>query len=803
MQAQSIRIRGLVQGVGFRPTVWRLARDCGLRGDVRNDGAGVLIRVRLETPGEHEGLALLMERLHSECPPLARVDGVESAPITDPQVWAELGQRDDFVILASAATAVSTGIVADAATCAACAAEIQDRHDRRYRYPFTNCTHCGPRLSIVQGIPYDRARTSMAVFPMCPACTAEYADPADRRFHAQPNACPVCGPRVWLTDAAGQVMDPVALGARDAIAAASQLLDAGRILAIKGIGGFHLACDATNPAAVAELRRRKRRFAKPLALMARDLESIRVHVQVSDLEAELLASSAAPILLLERIATSATRNGRGDRAHRPLAEEVAPGQTTLGFMLPYSPLHQLLLADWERPLVMTSGNMSEEPQCTDNGDALGRLGALADHLLLHDRAILNRVDDSVVRVIAGAPRLLRRARGYAPTPLPLPSGFADAPPLLALGGELKNSFCLIRAGQAILSQHLGDLEDARTAREYERTLALYLDLFQMSPAVLAVDPHPDYRSSLIGRDWARRDGLRLIEVQHHHAHLASVLADQGWPLDGPPVLGILLDGLGYGSDGTFWGGELLLGDYRGATRVGHLAPVAMPGGTRAILEPWRNLYAQLAAAGGWMAWRERYAGLAPIERLAAKPLGILQTLIERGINAPVSSSAGRLFDAVAAALGIGGEVLAYEGQAAIELEALASGAWGRVGAGYPFARSVRDGRRILDPAPLWCALLTDLERGRPPPEIAAAFHAGLARAIGELARELAGQHAIATVALSGGVFQNKLLLEAVTQDLEAAGLRVLQQRQVPANDGGLALGQAAVAAAVVLAVGHS
>lgn len=798
MTAESIRVRGLVQGVGFRPTVWRLARACGLRGDVCNDGEGVLIRVCGSVAGDDAGVSGFLRRLREECPPLARIDVIERRPIADPQALADLAQRHDFVILESAATAVHTGIVADAATCAACVAEIRDPADRRYRYPFTNCTHCGPRLSIVAGIPYDRARTSMAAFPMCPDCTAEYQDPADRRFHAQPNACPVCGPKVWLQDAAGCLLDPTALGAEDAIAAASRLLAEGKILAIKGIGGFHLACDATNPDAVAELRRRKRRYAKPLALMARDLDVIRGYCRVTGQDAALLAGPAAPILLLERGGSDGA--GRGGDPLQPLAPDVAPGQTTLGIMLPYSPIHHLLLTDWDRPLVMTSGNLSEEPQCIDNADALGRLGQLADCLLLHDRAILNRVDDSVVRVMAGEPRLLRRARGYAPTPLPLPPGFEDAPPLLALGGELKNTFCLVRDGQAILSQHLGDLEDAKTAREYERTLALYLDLFQVVPEALAVDLHPDYRSSLIGRDRAARDGLPLIGVQHHHAHLASALADNGWPLDAGPVLGILLDGLGYGRDGALWGGEFLLGDYLDFKRVAHLKPVAMPGGTRAILEPWRNLYAHLGSAGGWAAWRARFAGLEPIERLDAKPLAILSTLIARGLNAPLSSSAGRLFDAVAAALGVGGEVLTYEGQAAIALESLAAVAMDRVGEGYPFARLTGPtGELVLDPAPLWDALLTDLSHGRLPEEIAAAFHVGLATALSALALDLTSRYGVSTAALSGGVFQNRLLLESVTSGLEAAGLRVLLQRQVPANDGGISLGQAAVAAAWVLA----
>ncbi|MCG6897009.1 MAG: carbamoyltransferase HypF [Thiocapsa sp.] len=793
-RGESIRVRGLVQGVGFRPTVWRLAHECGLRGDVRNDGEGVLIRVRLDAASDVQALGGFLNRLDEACPPLARIDSIERGVIADSDALAELSDTAGFVILESAATAARTGIVADAATCPACVAEVRDPADRRYRYAFTNCTHCGPRLSIVSGIPYDRAQTSMSVFPMCPDCAREYADPADRRFHAQPNACPVCGPRVWLEGERGHPLEPVVLATEDAIAAAGRLLGEGRILAVKGIGGFHLACDATNPDAVAELRGRKRRLAKPFALMARDLDVLRAYCRVTPLEEALLAGPAAPIVLLDRLVWAGL-DAVGAGRPRPLAPDVAPGQITLGFMLPYSPLHHLLLADWDRPLVMTSGNLREEPQCIDNADAVGRLGGLADHLLLHDRVIVNRVDDSVVRVMAGEPRLLRRARGHAPTPLPLPPGFERAPPLLALGAELKNTFCLIHDGQAILSQHLGDLEDAKTAREYERTIALYLDLFQVSPKALAVDLHPDYRSSLIGRDWAARDGLPLIGVQHHHAHLASVLADNGWPLDAGPVLGVLLDGLGYGADGTLWGGEFLVGDYLDYVRVGYLKPVAMPGGTRAILEPWRNLYAHLESAGGWSSWRSRYQGLEPIERLDVKPLAVLRTLIERGCNAPLSSSAGRLFDAVAAALGVGGEVLTYEGQAAIELEAIAAGAGERNARGYPFARISEPSGEVLDAAPLWVDLLEDLRRGRAPDQIAASFHAGLAMAICTLALDLAGRRGLSTVALSGGVFQNRLLLETVTDDLESAGLRVLLQRRVPANDGGLALGQAAVAVA--------
>jgi hydrogenase maturation protein HypF len=674
--------------------------------------------------------------------------------------------------------------VPDAATCPACRSEVLDPADRRYRYPFTNCTHCGPRLSIVRAIPYDRANTSMAVFPMCGDCRAEYENPADRRFHAQPNACGRCGPRVWLQGAHGRRVDPAAVGAVDPVEAASALLAGGRILAIKGIGGFHLACDAASAEAVAELRRRKRRYRKPFALMARDLDIVRLYAEVASAEARLLASPAAPIVLLERRS-----------AAPPLAPEIAPGQSTLGFMLPYSPLHQLLLSGWDRPLVMTSGNLSDEPQCTDNDDAGGRLGRIADAFLLHDREIVNRVDDSVVRTMDGAPRFLRRARGYAPAPVALPEGLRNGPAVLAMGGELKNTLCLVRDGQATLSQHLGDLEDARTADEYERTIRLYLELLELSPEVLAVDGHPDYRPTRIGRDWAAREGRGLEEVQHHHAHAASVLAENGWAPDAGSVLGVSLDGLGYGADGTIWGGELLLADYLDFRRAGHLKPVPMPGGVKAILEPWRNTWAHLHAHFGWEQALERWRGLELIDWLAGRPVDILSAMVAKGINSPPASSTGRLFDAVAAAVGVERVAVSYEGQAAIELEALAAQARGTSG-GYPFGIERPDAMpAVLDPAPMWVALLDDLAAGTEPAVMAARFHRGLAGAVVALAADLAGEARIGTIALSGGVLQNRTLFEALSEGLRRTGLKVLAHRQVPANDGGLSLGQAAVATA--------
>ena len=772
-QGVSIRVRGLVQGVGFRPAVWRLANDLALSGDVRNDGAGVLIRLW----GLQSQIRHFCARLRDEPPPLARIDFLQRRPIE------EAPPGPGFQILASETGEIETGIVPDAATCPACLAETLDPADRRFRYPFTNCTHCGPRLTIVRAIPYDRANTSMDAFAMCPACRQEYEDPANRRFHAQPNACAQCGPRVWLEDSAGNRLNPADLDAADALAAVSRLLENGRIVAIKGIGGFHLACDAANAAAVAALRQRKRRFDKPFALMAADLQTIRRFAFVSDQEAALLSSPAAPILLLERRADAPT-----------LAPEIAPRQTTLGFMLPYSPLHHLVLSGWDRPLVMTSGNLSDEPQCTENSDAESRLGAIADYFVLHNRPILNRVDDSVMRVMAGAPHFLRRARGFSPGTLTLPRGIADAPPIIALGGELKTTLCLTKAGHAVLTQHLGDLEDARTAGEYERILNLYLELFVNRPELIAVDAHPGYRSTQLGRRWAERERIMLTEVQHHHAHIASVLADNHWPRDAGPVLGIALDGLGYGDDGTLWGGEFLMADYTGYRRIAHLKPAPMPGGVKAILEPWRNTWAHLRTHLGWEAFMDRWGDGELAVWLSGQPLTAFEQMAALNINSPLSSSCGRLFDAVAAALDVRREAISYEGQAAIELEALALQAADERGA-YPLTTDLSGDVAILDPSPLWREMLDDMARRIDPARIAMRFHRGLAFSVAALARGLCERHNLTTIALSGGVFQNRTFTERLLDTLRQSGVKVLVHRQVPTNDVGLSLGQAAVAAA--------
>ncbi|MGB1110643.1 MAG: carbamoyltransferase HypF, partial [Gammaproteobacteria bacterium] len=758
-----LRIRGLVQGVGFRPTVWHVARDLGLKGDVRNDGDGVWVRLLAD---ERQADAFMRE-LRDRLPPLARIDAFEQCPLD------EDFQPSDFSIHHSDQTTPLTGIVPDAATCPACVAELNDPNNRRYRYPFINCTHCGPRLSIIRAIPYDRPNTSMDAFPMCPTCEAEYTDPADRRYHAQPNACADCGPRVWIEGYASA--EPFEL--------AAETLRKGGILAIKGIGGFHLACDAHNAEAVDTLRQRKRRYGKPFALMARDLDVIRRYVHMDGSDQELLQSPAAPIVLM----------GRRADASQVLPKGIALDHETLGFMLPYSPIHHLLLQGWDTPLVMTSGNLSDEPQCTDNSEAANRLSDIADRVLMHDRVIVNRVDDSVIRPMAGKPRFYRRARGYAPAPILVHESFKDCPPVLALGAELKSTICLLSQARATVSQHLGDLEDARTSDEFERTTALYQHIFAFKPQAIVVDLHPDYRSSRHGENLATTDGRELIRVQHHHAHIASVMAENGLPMDANPVLGIALDGLGYGTDGTIWGGEFLKANFSDFKRLGHLVNTPMPGGTQAILEPWRDLWAQLHARGLWDDTAASHAHLPIIQFLQSKPLPVLENMLKRGLNSPLTSSAGRLFDAVAATLQLHHERVHQEGQAAIALEQLASQADDSAGA-YPLALCEADHGLELDTQPLWPALFEDLSRGTPAPIIARHFHQGFGQSIMQCALTLCGHEALESVALSGGVFQNRILLEQVVSGLEKAGLEVLHHEHLPSNDGGISLGQAAIGA---------
>ena len=760
--AELIRVRGLVQGVGFRPTVWRLANHYGLRGWVGNDGGGVTISVQ----GRSDAIDEFLAHLRRRPPILARIEALERI-----RVGATTDQGP-FRIADSAAGAVRTGVVPDAAICPACRLEIFDPAARRHRYPFANCTHCGPRLSIVEAIPYDRANTTMREFRLCETCAAEYADPADRRFHAQPIACPSCGPRVWL--------EPPAAG--DAIDEARRLLLSGRVLAIKALGGFHLACDATNAAAVARLRTAKRRDAKPFALMAPDLAVVSRYAKVTAEAEAALHSPASPVVVLDAL----------DACSLP---GIAPGLDTLGFMLPGTPLHELLLHDLDRPLVMTSGNLSDEPQCIGNGEARDRLCNLADHFLLHDRAIARRVDDSVVREMSGATRVVRRARGYAPAPIVLPDGFRDAPAVLAMGAELKSTFCLLRDGEAVASHHMGDLENAATFADYRRSIEQYADLFAHRPQAIAIDRHPDYLSAKLGLELAARRELPCVRVQHHHAHLAACMAENGVALDAGPVLGIVLDGLGWGDDGTIWGGEFLLGDYRRFRRVACLKPVAMPGGAKAVREPWRNVLAQLLAGMDWPNVVAQYGGTDVVRYLREKPVDTIAAAIARGVNAPLASSCGRLFDAIAAAIGLCRDRALFEGQAAMMLEAAARKA-GVAGDPYGFALlETSDGLLHLDAAPVWPALLGDIAAGVPAGVIAARFHGGLAMGMAQTVDAVALE---APIALSGGVFQNRILLEQLVELLEARGHRVLTHRNVPANDGGLSLGQAVIAAAQTL-----
>ena len=744
-----------------------MANACQLVGSVRNDADGVLIRVW----GHSRDIESFLQRIEQEAPPLANIDTVKCIARHNAEPAPE-----SFRILHSKAGRVRTDIAADSATCSDCLREILDSSDRRFGYPFTNCTHCGPRLSIVRAIPYDRANTSMAAFPLCARCQAEYENPADRRFHAQPNACPDCGPQLWLEDSRGRVtVEP----AGDSIRAAARLLQEGRILAIKGIGGIHLACDASCPEVVERLRQRKGREGKAFALMARDPDMVRRHAHLDDISEQILSSVAAPIVILPS-------------QHEELAPGIAPGQDTLGFMLPYSPLHHLLMREMTHPVVLTSANSSEEPQCISNTEARKRLAGIADYLLLHDRGIVTRLDDSVVRVIAEQPRLLRRARGYAPQPIPLPAGITAARRVLAMGAELKSTFCLVTEQKAIVSQHLGNLENAATWTEYRKMLEHYQTLYDFRPELIVVDKHPGYLSTQFGKALAAQADIPLLEVQHHHAHIAACMAEHRLDAASPPVLGIVLDGLGYGDDVSIWGAEFLLADYQCCERLASIDPIPLIGGSKAMREPWRNTYAWLNSSLDWEWLCQEFGDLELMHFLQGKPLRNINLMIEKGINSPLASSAGRLFDAVAGALNICREGISFEGQAAIELESLASRVFQAEAAS---AYTLNGTRNRLHFKHLWLELLKDLQNGVSRAAISARFHHGLSQGVALMATKLCQKHNVNRVILSGGVFQNKLLLEAVTHLLEERSLKVMSPMQFPANDGGISLGQAVMGAA--------
>jgi hydrogenase maturation protein HypF len=773
-QTVEIRVRGTVQGVGFRPTVWRLACDEGLVGEVFNDGFGVLIR----TTGNSGAISQFLTRLHTEAPPLSQIEDVETQVLN-------LLHFEDFRIAESVTGENCTRVTPDASICGACRAEVLDPKERRYGYPFANCTHCGPRFSIVKEVPYDRANTTMADFPMCASCNSEYLQPADRRFHAQPIACPTCGPSIWL-----ERSDTSESSERTALDSVIELLENGAVVAIRGLGGFHLACDATNPDAVLRLRERKHRYGKPFALMAKDLDTIRRYCNLTPAEADLLQSPEAPIVLLSA------------DGEEKLPEGIAPGLNSVGFMLPYTPLHLLITRQIDRPLVMTSGNTSDEPQVTSLDNARVNLRGIADAMLMHDREIANRIDDSVVRIVANRPSVIRRARGYAPSAVSLPPGFEGAPDLLAFGGELKATFCVVKDGAAILSQHQGDLEDVSTFEDYQKNLQLYSKIYDHRPRLLVADLHPEYLSAKLAKQLAAADNQPLLEVQHHHAHIASCMVENGVALDAPPVLGIAIDGLGFGEDGTIWGGEFLLADYRSYQRIGAFKPVAMVGGAQAIREPWRNTYAHLVAGFGWAQFVERFSDLELYRYLNTKPLRTIDRMLETGLNVPLASSCGRLFDAVAAALGLCADQALFEGQGAMELEALAE-QWRPSTTESPYTfmmtEQTSNGLFYLDSLPMWGGLLEDLGRQTPVAQMAARFHYGLAAAIRDMVARIRATNAdcasLNTIALTGGCFQNKILLEEVVRLLKADKLSCLFHAKVPTNDGGLSLGQAAIAAA--------
>jgi hydrogenase maturation protein HypF len=791
-----IIVRGAVQGVGFRPFIYRLATGLGLKGWVNNSAQGVF----LEVEGLRADLETFLLRLEVEKPPRSSIQSLEAS-------WLDPVGYAGFEIRESEAGGAKTALVLpDIATCPDCLGEILDPHNRRYGYPFTNCTNCGPRFSIIESLPYDRANTSMKAFTMCPQCQAEYHDPRDRRFHAQPNACPVCGPQLELWDRQGRAL----LGRRslarscEAISATVDALRQGQIVAVKGLGGFHLMVAAHNDEAVRRLRELKHREEKPFALMFPSLPAIKAACEVSPLEERLLRSPEAPIVLLRRIHAS-----RITHHASTLSSSLAPGNPNLGVLLPYTPLHHLLLSALGFPVVATSGNLSDEPICTDEHEARERLGGIADLFLVHNRPIVRHLDDSIVRVMMGREMILRRARGYAPLPIQLrssignwPSAMGDA--VLAVGAHLKNTITLSVGSQAFISQHIGDLETAQAGEAFRRVIADFQDLYESRPAIIAADAHPDYLSTRFARDLVSRSSRRkeaptsaprpstlapqLLPVQHHIAHVLSCMAENELE---PPLLGVSWDGTGYGLDGTVWGGEFFLVTETACERVAHLRQFRLPGGDRAVKEPRRTALGLLYEMFGEAAFT--MADVAPMRAFSPAELGLLRTMLARGLNSPLTSSAGRLFDAVASLAGLRHEVR-FEGQAAMELEFALEG----TATAEAYDLPIRPGQSpitnhqsplLLDWSPLVTALLADLHRSLPPAQISARFHNALAEAIVAVAKHV-GQP---RVVLSGGCFQNRYLTERSVRRLQEEGFRPYWHQRVPPNDGGISLGQVVAA----------
>ncbi len=754
-----ILVRGIVQGVGFRPFVYSLAVEASLKGVVFNTAGGVLIDVE----GDGRAIERLLRAVEARPPALSRIDSISRTDIP------ERAHYTDFLIIESSGDVGGrfVPVSPDIATCADCLAEMFDPANRRFRYPFINCTACGPRFTIIEDVPYDRDRTTMRDFAMCAECRAEYENPLDRRFHAEPTACAACGPRLTLTDAGGQELshDDDAEG-MDVVSHTRRLLSDGHIVAVKGIGGYHLACDALNAGAVGRLRSKKFREDKPFALMAHSVEAVREYCAVSDAEKRLLESGARPVVLLER---------RRDCA---LPAEVAPRVNTLGFMLPYAPVHHLLIEKPDGPLVFTSGNVADEPICYEDGDATGRLRGIADYFLLHDRRIHVRADDSVARVAEGREvAVLRRSRGYAPAPLRVSPAFGRQ--ILACGAELKNTFCLARDDYAFVSHHIGDLENLETLRAYEQGIEHFKRLFRLRPEAVAYDLHPEYLSTKYAL--ALDEDLIRVGVQHHHAHVASCMADNR--IEGE-VIGVAMDGLGFGTDGRMWGGEFFVADLAEAERVAHLDYVPMPGGARAVREPWRMAAVYLHRALGENFTESAFAF---VQNMDARRWAALRGMILTGTNSPETSSMGRLFDAVSSLLSLRA-VVSYEGQAAIELEMVADPGCQD---GYEF--EVAGNGRIIQAEPVIRQAVEDILGGVPAPIVSAKFHLGVSRLIVSTAGRIRDERRLNRVVLSGGVFQNSFLLARARRLLQAEGFEVFTHGRVPTNDGGISLGQAVVA----------
>jgi len=780
LKLASISVRGIVQGVGFRPFVYGLAAKHNLKGWVYNTSEDV----KIEVEGAIEAIEQFELELRTKAPPLAHIENVTI------EYYPPVGYKNFEIRQSQAQPGKYQLISPDVATCQACLGELLTPQDRRYRYPFTNCTNCGPRFTIIEDMPYDRPKTTMRNFQMCPQCQAEYDNPLDRRFHAQPNACPRCGPQVELVDKKGNLVTD-----SNPITAASKILKEGKIVAIKGLGGFLLACDATNDNVVKVLRQRKKRSSKPFAIMVSTLDEAKRHCYVSPEEENLLTSPQSPIVLMRW------------REDSYISREVAPNLRFLGIMLPYTPLHHILLRDTGLPLVMTSGNLSEEPIARDNDEALRRLSGIADYFLVHNRDIYSRYDDSVAIVERGTSQLIRRARSYAPYPVRITFKTKQ---VLGCGAEEKNTFCLTKDNYAFLSQHIGDMENMETLEHFDSTISLYKRLFHIEPEVIAYDLHPDYLATKYARELGE-SGIKLVPVQHHHAHIASCMADNGLE---SPVIGVAFDGTGMGADGNIWGGEFIVGDYRSLNRAGHLEYLPLPGGAAAIKRPYRTAIGYVLtllgedALNAVIANEANKSQLASIGQVGEVEIEVINRQIERRINSPLSSSMGRLFDAISALIGIRGKI-DYEGQAAVELEMAAyssinarpipsevrefNEAMSSKNESYPYQIVEDKGIRIVRLKDLLSAIMEDLHQGNSKERISVKFHNTVAQMIKDMCCLIAGETGINQVALSGGVFQNRLLLRKAVSLLESSGLQVFTHRQVPCNDGGISLGQAVIA----------